>query len=210
MPRPTKKRRTVADSSDDEEPISRESKTTQLTSSSTLGAHTTSSDRASRSRTLKAEPKPQRSSRSSATSNVPRVAVALPPRGQYSPKNPKKLTGQYKALHSYFGVPVPKAPISPGSDKQTSTRNGWKTTAFQNEDADDLIEDVSDDELPTMRPTGTTTRKDLASKPGASEDEKGSLSKSSAAPFIPSVKITRLAPTLSTGLKKPTGRVHMI
>ncbi|KAA8914975.1 Rad17 cell cycle checkpoint protein-domain-containing protein [Sphaerosporella brunnea] len=78
-----------------------------------------------KTRTRRAAPKPKA------------VANPKPPEDPKLPKRrtaKKKMTGKYTALHQFFGVP-------PGEGFPAPTASGSTTTASQNEDANDLIED---------------------------------------------------------------------
>lgn len=209
--RPSKKRRTIVDSSDESPPRP-----------NTPGTQPSSSS----SSTLKAPPTARASSRLKTANPKPKPklkAVAPPPRKPPSPKKPKKLSGKYKALHSFFGARSQRCTLDSDTQKIELV-----------EEVDDLIEEVSDDEGMVLPPR-TMAAKDMnldhqlpvVSKPGVGTDSKGLLA------TVPNKRglvkdskgLRATAPTSSAeggptsararlskakGLKKLTGGVHAL
>lgn len=99
-----------------------------------------------RSRVKAASTSSSVASSSSTVASAPLILV--PPKKKISPKKTRKPSGKYKSLHTFWGIPqgnvFPIATTTAPSDNQSS--------ASINEDADDLIEDLSDDNVPLPLP----------------------------------------------------------
>ncbi|KAI5857724.1 Rad17 cell cycle checkpoint protein-domain-containing protein [Tricharina praecox] len=173
-----KKRRTIVDSSDESQPApapapasapreTRASKPRAATRRSTTTTTDTASTTTTTDTAAAAKPQPAKTKP---------AKVTPPPRNPVKPKA-KKLTGQYKSLHRFFGVPQGGGfPAATPAAPDASSRQ-YTPTASQHEDADDLIEDISEDDevvlVPTRRRTGTkdgSLEKHLVvSKPGVTK-----------------------------------------
>jgi cell cycle checkpoint protein len=106
--------------------------------------------------------------RSTVAASKPKPKLAAAPK---KPTAKSKLTGQYAALHQFFGVPQGGVFPVPSASQTTPT-------ASQNEDADDLIEDSDDGGVvaplaarraPQRKKDGTLTPHLVVSKPGAAK-----------------------------------------
>lgn len=164
---PSKKQRTLIDLSDvssppaaaeaissgkDVAPKTRTSRAARQSSSTPLGTAGASKSRSRPARTK---------------------AATAPPKKSLSPaKSKKKFTGKYKSLHSFFGIPQGAVSPPPPSLPPPATAAAPKTriqsvTPLPVEDADDLIEDVSDEDEDVVAAAGRkrrlTTRKDFGS-----------------------------------------------
>lgn len=132
----------IPDSNDDA-PKTRTSRATRQSSSSSGAAA------ASKSRPGPAKPK----------------AATVPPKRSLSPaKSKRKLTGKYKSLHSFFGVPQGSVFPPPPSPPPPATAAAPKTriqpaTPLPIEDVDDIIEDVSDEDSHVVAAAAATGKK---------------------------------------------------
>jgi len=162
---PSKKRRTVIDSLDESPPLP------EVTSN--CRDVFVSSSKAQTSRALVTTRRPPGATSKSKTAK-PKTTIVAPPKRQ-SPIKSKKLTGKYKSLHSFFGVP------QGGPFPVPTTSKKFSPPPSQNEDVEDLIEDVSDDEE-VVTTKKRTIKKDsslqshlVVSKPGVGNGFKGLL-----------------------------------
>jgi len=185
-----KKRRTAADSLDGFQPTGAPAPTrapkpraaTRRSAKSTTDADITATTIA----VAVVEPKPAR--------------ITPPPKKSPAKPKSKKLTGRYESLHRFFGVPqgggFPSGSGAAVAPDPTSRQ--YTPTASQHEDADDLIEEVSEEDEIVAVPArqriaardGTLEKHLVVSKPGVRKGFGRLLGIKAPAPVKPEIRVT--------------------
>lgn len=163
---PSKKQKTLVDLSDVSSPPAAAAETV---SNSKDVAPKTRTSRAARQSASTSLGTAAASSKSRPRPAKPKAATAPPKRSLPPAKSKKKFTGKYKSLHSFFGIPQGAVSPPPPSLPPPATTAAPKTriqsvTPLPVEDADDLIEDVSDEDEDVVAAAGRKRR--LTTKKG--------------------------------------------